>query len=317
MAEVSFPVVGEPMTGDKWGSVTRGVGNGILDQGGSPYWIGTSSWDNATNTATMRSSTIDGQSNAILNGFYHRLEGEWTVELPAVTATTVYWVAIQYDPIRAEEEGVPCQLGVFTGDDLDFDQGKDYVVLYKVTRRSNELLTDATVEQFRNRVAPTITVQRDEFLPDPSKVLWGTIAVVHGEGMSLWIAKSDGSTDPVRWDVIVGTTSWVNVTLAAARGQGDPPLQIQREGKKRRLRGRVIRVGGSNNFDPGDLSPWSIATLPVGDRPTVITGGLGTVSSFSTPGFARLEVDPTGLLTGSPSKASPWIGFEGLEWETN
>ena len=37
MAEESFPVVEQPMSADQWQSVTLGIGNGILDEGGFPY----------------------------------------------------------------------------------------------------------------------------------------------------------------------------------------------------------------------------------------------------------------------------------------
>ena len=111
---------------------------------------------------------------------------------------------------------------------------------------------------------------------------------------------------------------WLDVSLASGRGQGNPPLQLQREGSKRRLRGRVIRTAGSGSFDPADgNNPFTMATLPEGDRPAVLTGGFGNVSSFSAPGFARIEIDPAGVLVAGPNKATPWIAFDGLEWDTN
>lgn len=169
MAETSYPVVGQPMGADNWQSVTMGMGDGILDEGGQPYSLTTLS--NATNTAIVTVDSAKGYAHAILRGFYHKITSAATVSLPAVTAPTTYYVALQYDPLRAD---MPVKLVVVTS--LDRTQGKAYLVLHTVKRSPDQLLTAATVTAVSAKVSPQIQVDYFTSLPPASSVLWGTKA---------------------------------------------------------------------------------------------------------------------------------------------
>lgn len=164
--EESYPVLEKPMTDHQWKSVTLGIGDGILDEGGRPYWF---SLDNATNQVTITVDGTKGYNHAILKGFYHRMDKEIVLDLPPVRESTTYQVALQYDPTRID---IPVKLGVFT--ELDFSGSKEYLVIHKFTREPNQLLTDSHHVLQRPTITPCILVERQENLPD--NPLWGTLA---------------------------------------------------------------------------------------------------------------------------------------------
>lgn len=167
MAEQSFPKIESPLTDDQWKSVTLAQGDGIIDEGGNPYALELS---NTNDRGTIKIDTITGYNHAILRGFYHKMDTSQTVNLPAVTATRTYYVALRYDPTAAD----PIKLGVWTS--LDETNGKYYLLLNTVTRQPNQLLTNATVTRYAPKVIPTIQVDRESDLPASNRVLWGTQA---------------------------------------------------------------------------------------------------------------------------------------------
>ena len=70
MAESSFPVLEQPLTDQQWGQVTLGFGSGVLGGSAGNYaLVGVS---NASNTAQL--SAGGGMSQAIVSGYYHRIE---------------------------------------------------------------------------------------------------------------------------------------------------------------------------------------------------------------------------------------------------
>ncbi|MCW1250718.1 hypothetical protein ODZ83_11170, partial [Acaricomes phytoseiuli] len=85
--EESYPVLEKPLTDHQWKSVTLGIGDGILDEGGNPYRVTVS---DETNQATIHADTMTGYAHAILRGFYHRIDAPVLLDLPPVAATTTY-----------------------------------------------------------------------------------------------------------------------------------------------------------------------------------------------------------------------------------
>ena len=319
MAEQSFPVVDQPMSGEQWKQVTLGVGSGILDQGGSPYWI--TDYDNASNTVSMRVSTTQGTANAILRGFYHRLDEAATLSVPAVTSTTTYWIALQYDPARVADSGLPVRLGVFKS--LDRSQNKDYIILYRIVREPDQLLTDAEVTIYRQRVAPTLTVYARDRLPDPATVLWGTVAVAYGPEKSVYGCMSDGAADPMRWEPVAGDAAglvsrWDGLTymsgyVAATHGQTP---KIKRQRKSRTLRGRMARVGGGN-FLTSQSGGYTVLTLPPADRPLAAQSWAVAIAGLASPRFARVEITADGAVRIFPERDTPWVGLDGISWDVD
>lgn len=286
MTEYSYPIENEPMPGSNWSSVTKGIGNGILDEGGFPYNL--INLNNATNKATVTAANLgDGvlRSHAILDGFYHRIDANVVIDLPAVTKATTYYVALQYVPTRSTEGKLPVQLGVFTS--LDRTQSKDYLVLWTVLRQANQLLTDATVTMGRQRVAGTVIVASESDLPAPSAVLWGTLGVVHNgrdsDRAKILMAITDTSeTGGWKWKTLSDRAepAWValpDTGNAVWAGEG-LRKEIQRSGTSRKIHGTVKKSDGSAYTENSTLG-YKIATLsgvdlPAGHQrfPVVFTG---------------------------------------------
>lgn len=168
MAEQSFPVIEQPLTDDQWKSVTLGIGDGILDEGGNPYRVDRS---NTGDTVTVQTDSFKGFNHAILRGFYHKMDAPITLAVPAVTKETTYWIALKYDPTNTTE---PVKLGVWTS--LDKTNGKYYLIICSLIRKPNQLLTDAALRYYQPKITPVIQVDYEANLPDPNTVLWGTEA---------------------------------------------------------------------------------------------------------------------------------------------
>lgn len=310
MAEESFPVIEQPMTADQWASVTRGIGDGVIDEGGGPYRL--SGLSNSSNTATIGVDSAQGFAHAILRGFYHKITDPVTIELPAVTTATTYYVVLQYQPTRSD---MPVKLQVVTS--LDYSQDQVYLILHTVRREPNQLLTDATVASPQPRVAPTVLVYESAELPDVRKVLYGTVAIVHSEA-DIKVARAVGG-QAIAWRSIL-YPDWETLSLPSNRKHATSGnnVSIQRVGKRRYLRGRISPTGDDfRPITPGTAA-YYLVNLPSRDRPSKTWGGFGQVTGFASPGFARLEISSgDGVLYGAPSKQTGWIGFDGLFWDVD
>lgn len=241
MAEESFPMRDEPMTDEQWKQVTLGIGNGVLNEGGDPYRL--TNINNATNQVTVNVSTQTGLAQAIVAGFYHRIDAPVVLDVPAVTKATNYWIVLEYSPLRLESSEPPVQLKVIK-DGLDFSQGKQYLTLHRFYRRPNELLTDANYRSVKPRVAPLLQVREFSELPEPGEVLRGTVAVVHGDYPDIKIAKQDAGQS-VAW-VSVLSGKWFNLQdHANTTSFAGSPKQMKRTGPTRYLRGQFYRSSGA------------------------------------------------------------------------
>lgn len=325
MAEESFPVVEQPMSADQWQSVTLGIGNGILDEGGFPYKL--KGLNNSTNTGVLQAaSRQDGTkfSAAVLNGFYHRLDEDMTLEFPAVTSATTYRVVLEYDPARSD---MPVKVKVVAS--LDSSGGKNYLHLYDVERKPNQLLTDAVVTMRRPRVAPVQVYASESDMPNAQHVLWGTIALIHNgrshgtgvlkmaitgddaESTNGWFWKTiyDPADTAFAWDDKDDSSSYTSPVASGHK------RAIGRRGQKRALRGRVSLTEG-RTFSAN--LPYQIFSsgVPAGDAPartvSAITGISGAEGGI---GFARTEVLANGEVFAYPSRSCSWIALDGLEWE--
>src|SRR5699024_6655297 len=312
MAEQSYPIVEQPMSADQWKSVTLGIGDGILDEGGFPYRL--KNLSNSTNTGVLQAaSRTDGEtySSAILNGFYHRLEEDLELEFPAVTKRTTYYVTLQYDPLRTD---MPVQAKVVTS--LDYSQGKNYLHLYNVTRNANELLTDASVRMIRPRVAPVQVYASESDLPAANKALWGTVALIHNgrsgnnavlkmaitgddaESVNGWFWKTiyDPNDNGFTWEDKADSGTYTNPGSGYTRAIG-------RRGRERRLRGRVSLVSG-NQFQAGGNYRVMSAGVPREDAPAAterFVCALSGTQTGSSPRVASVEVSSDGSVSATVS----------------
>lgn len=259
MAEESFPVRDEPMTDEQWKQVTLGIGNGVLNEGGDPYRL--TNINNATNQVTVNVSTQTGLAQAIVAGFYHRIDAPVVLDVPAVTKATNYWIVLEYSPLRLESSEPPVQLKVVTA--LDASQNKQYLVLHKFYRRPNELLTNANYRAVKPRVAPTLQVRDESELPEPETVIRGTVAVVHGDYPDIKIAKADPGQS-VAW-VSVLSGKWQGISdHANTTNFSGSPKQFRRVGTTRYLRGQFYRSSGAYTTSSAG---YIVANLAEADLP--------------------------------------------------
>lgn len=258
MAEESFPMREEPMTDEQWKQVTLGIGSGVLNEGGDPYRL--TNINNATNQVTVNVSTTTGLAQAIVAGFYHRIDAPVVLDIPAVTATTNYWIVLEYSPLRLEQSEPPVQLKVVTA--LDATSGRQHLVLHKICRRPNELLTNASMRSVKPRIAPLLQVRDESELPEPEAVIRGTVAVVHGPFPDIKIAKAE-SGQQLAW-VSVMSGDWFTLSDHANTASfSGSPKQMKRSGQTRSLRGQFYRPSGAYttssqgyivaNLEPGDM----------------------------------------------------------------
>lgn len=175
MAETSFPVLEKPLSDVQWKTVARAFGTGVMDEGGNPYNL--TNLSNINNTATIAVDTRVGYNHAVVSGFYHKMDTPVTVSLPAVSSTTTYYVALRYDPT---DKAMPVKLVAVTS--LDTSGGKEYLVLWEVTRNANQLLTDSARVKKRPIISPTLVVDTPSALPAATSVLWGTRAFAQQTG---------------------------------------------------------------------------------------------------------------------------------------
>ncbi|WP_346844624.1 hypothetical protein [uncultured Rothia sp.] len=203
MVEISFPRLEQPVNDEEWKSITLGIGDGVLDERGNPYNL--VSLSNVSNTGVIAVDTITKYNHAILKGFYHKMDAPITVSFPPVSAETTYNVALVYDPLN---QSMPVSLKVLTS--MPRTSGKEYLLLWQVIRKPNQLLTEATIKKIRPTIVPSIQVDSAESLPPYEPNLFGTRAYCLYTGeeymgtFSRWKKVSAGIYDPwelSRWKI--------------------------------------------------------------------------------------------------------------------
>lgn len=215
MVEQSFPVLEKPLTDVQWSSVTMGLGNGVIDERGNPYNL--TGFSNVDNTAVVKVDTKTGYNHSVLNGFYHRMDEDIKVSFPAVSAQTTYNVALVYDP---QNESMPISLKVVKA--LDETGKKKYLELWRVIRKPNQLLTEATIVKIRPTIAPYIQVDDATALPEVTSLPFGTRAHCLYTGET-WRASYTWKPDSARiiptlsmpgWDVYQATKGVIVTPVA-------------------------------------------------------------------------------------------------------
>lgn len=136
MAETSFPIVGQDLTDSAWSQVVGAVGNGVVNDWGSPYAITV----NTNDTITIKPSTRTGFARAVVAGFGHQLDAAKTLSIPAVSAKTYFWVGLLYDPANTTN---PVTLTVIRGT-VALTGNQEFLPLYIFVRYSGQTLAAAT-----------------------------------------------------------------------------------------------------------------------------------------------------------------------------
>ena len=292
MAESSFPVLEQPLTDQQWGQVTLGFGSGVLGGSSGNYvLVGV---DNASNTAQL--SAGGGMSQAIVSGYYHRIDSNHSISLPAISSgSRTYYIGLTYDPLKHADPNGPVSITVTTS--KPSGSGKVYLPLYEVPRLPNELLTDAVAKARVRRVliSPTLSVATIEELPDASTMMQGTMCQTSNLNMlwrvsgSRWVPiNATNIGDPSEmggWNTLI-PAGGVELTYVAT---GERIARIDNA--------RAVRTG--TQFTQGTDFQNLGTLLPPTYRGT---GGevrcpAALVNSGSThPGEARLDIG-TGVLS--------------------
>ena len=289
MAESSFPVLEQPLTDQQWGQVTLGFGSGVLGASAGNYaLVGVS---NASNTAQL--SAGGGMSQAIVSGYYHRIDSNHTISLPAISSgTRTYYIGLTYDPLKHADPSGPVSITVTTS--KPSGSGKVYLPLYEVPRVPNELLTDAIAKARVRRVliSPTLSVASIDELPDPATMMQGALCQTSNLNM-LW--RVSGS----RWVPLNTSEIQSPFTMSGWRvviPSGGIELSYLADGRRlAKIRdAQIVRTGsnftiGTNLHPVGTLIPSSL-------RGSSANLGQATLSAGTArPGVFRLD-SATGVL---------------------
>lgn len=207
MAEITFPGLEQPMDEKMWRSVTLAMGDGAIDEGGNPYNL--VNLNNVTNTGVIAVDTITKFNHALLQGFYHKMDAPITVSFPPVASDTTYTVALVYDPLN---ETAPVTLKTLTA--TPRTNGREYLKLWEVVRKPDQLLTDAAVKKLRPTVAPLLQVDDASCLPPLESQRFGTRAYCLYTGeeykatFNRWKKISASNVQPMfmaGWDLVPKT----------------------------------------------------------------------------------------------------------------
>ena len=260
--QISYPVVGQPMTDAQWGWIGRSMGDGIISVGGQAYRL--YSPDNIDNTMMLGVSSGTGTANALIGGYFHQLNDPIRLVFPAVTKTTVYYVALTYDPLRSQAADGPVSVQVYVGTPPTA-QGKRHLILHTVERRANEVLTGATVVNILPRLSPTSYIPNADSLPNPATQMWGATMRIEQSG-DTWIATGPNGADvPTRWKKL-GYRDSLNdaMQLPMISPYNGSNLTMVAHGNLVFCAGQII-TSYSNGISIGSHS--NIGVVPAGWRP--------------------------------------------------
>lgn len=317
-SEYSYPVVNQPMNDEMWQYVTLGLGDGILDEGGSPYYLknnGSAANTNATNTMLLTVSTVTDNAQSLLRGFYHRLIEDKILDFPGVSSTTTYYVVLQYDPMGHSTPEGPLSVQVVTN--LSTAQGKYNLIYWSLTRRANQLLTDATIERFRPRVAPAITVAREEDKPEPKYVLWGSVCFVHRTN-STYIAvgaEDDEDAGPTRWKDINGYSNRYTRPDGVYKwvGHGSRP-SVYKYGQHVIMEGRLARGDRFDGQRYNAGTDYQIMDLPELLRPKSARRFVVKSDTYDSNNTTMISIQSDGAVIARPNYSPMWIGLDGISY---
>lgn len=300
--EQSFPIVNAPLSDEQWQLVTLGLGDGVLDQGGQPYWM--RGRENANNTLRITTSTTTGDAQAVLRGFYHRMVEDKVFTVPGVTANTLFHFCLTYDPLGHSKPEGPITLEMYAGAP-PLTLGRFHAVLWTLLRRPNQLLTDATVKRVRPKVTPMLTVDREDDRPPVEKVLWGTRVLCTESGIEYRAYGSGDETDgPTDWREVALAQDWTDLGLGSSYKTAGTPCRyrvydgyLELFGDVRNTGGTALPTGAYQTFGWVDskysLRNMTIGTVGNGARPVSVTTVMGSSGSRDTLRFFARESGTT------------------------
>lgn len=310
--EFSYPAVGQAVDDEMWKFITLALGSGSLDMGGHPYNLVNP--DNTNNTATLKVSTVTGNAQALVNGFYHRLLQDMSLSFPMPLTETVYFVVLELNPLKASSPEGPISVQVYPNE-VNKESGRTHIYLWSVKRKPNQLLTDAEFVNLTPKLAPVLQVDMFEALPLPETQLWGTLALV-GRGTEPCAQYRAGGSSkpnggPGAW-VPVLATEWRTLILSAGYepfGSSLPRYRFAADGG--------IELRGAVKKSSGDLNKGKVTYLA--RIPDIEWDGWQYQSSTGT-GARSVRVDTTNGGTGNrelsyyTEDSIGWLSLDGMKF---
>ncbi|MCS6578263.1 hypothetical protein [Curtobacterium poinsettiae] len=176
MTETSFPIVDQKLTDGAWAQTVGAVGNGILDDWGSPYRITV----NTNDTVTIRKSTTSGFARAVVNGYGHQMDADITLPVPAVSSPTRYYVGLLYNPaVRKASDpafdptvDLPVKLVVLKGPEVPLSGTQEFLTLHQFSRGAGQTLAASTLFSPLPSIRPSIQVDSKASLMEMSPLLF-------------------------------------------------------------------------------------------------------------------------------------------------
>lgn len=320
--EYSFPIPNYPVNQEQFQLLSLVNGNGVIDRGGRPYWLtghGSDSETNAQNSMILKVSTTIGRAESVVAGYYHVLTQDKTIPLGPVASTTTYRICLTYDPRDDEERLGPVSIQVYDTQPPT-TLGRVSVILWEVTRRPNQLLTDAAITRIRPRVAPPIYVWAEDHKPDPDEQLSGSLCVV-GQTRAIYRVSSDEDESGSRGWVSLTDPPWTNLPDNATYGWTG---HGHRRGYRRtgensvQLRGRIKIVDGDRDFKQGggsNSAGYGILSLPSDLTPQREQRFIVASGGWSGNRLNVVTVSEDGTVYGMPLLGDiGWLSLDGIEY---
>lgn len=312
--EYSFPVPDQPMNQDQFQLLSLSNGNGIFDRGDYPYWLEGHGSDSETNSKDSMILKVGGlgKAEAIVAGFFHMMTEDKEIPLPAVTSETTYRICLTYDPRRDLESLGPVTIEVYTTPPPT-TFGRISVVLYEVTRKPNQLLTNAKIERYRPRAVPSITVLREEHLPNPESVLFGSLGFLYGD-KKIMVARGASAQEggPDRWDDLFAPSVSVRGDSPGYEWAGSGnQFRSTRVGNLVVLEGRLKRTSGAA-FKASYSDGYHIRTLPETHRPSGSKRYITKADGFNNLRDVVINVGQDGLVYAYPRQDCSWVSVDGI-----
>ena len=311
--EFSYPAVGQAVDDEMWKYITLAMGNGVLDMGDGSYWL--KNFNNANNTVVLEPGR-SGSGHAIVGGFYHRLIRDMVLDIPMPTSETTYYVVLELNPLKAKSPEGPISVKVYPNE-VNGESGREHLLLWAITRKPNQLLTESVRQRFRPRVSPVMYVWSEDQKPDVNSVLWGSLLVV-GQSNNIYRSESrvgdDDRTEGAQWKLVndydpsftspADTPTYVYAGHGYRRG-----ARLTRDGYIE-LRGRIKRADGSD-FTVGDhgYQMYDLSGWPVGKNQRFIASGTGYPGTLVTVDYN----ERTNLVRVYPvNRDCSWVSLDGV-----
>lgn len=325
--EYSFPAPGQPIDQNQFQLLSLTDGNGIIDRGDGPYRLvgwESNSETNQKNSMLLTVGRETKRAEAVVSGYYHVITQDMEISLPPVSTPTTYYICLTYDPRIIDEGGGPGQSVVSVQvykDEVPTTGGRVNVVTHSVSRKANQLLTDADMKILRPRVSPLNLVGSLGSLPSPSSVLYGTMALAESTN-DIVVARNaeSGAETPSEW-VSVTSPEWTDLQdnqyygwpgHGHRRGYRRLGSSMEIRGRIKRIDGQKFQVGGGDH-DQG----YRLIQLPGEFAPKDAMRFVTATDGYHNNKLVIISIESDGSVYGMPllDNAS-WIGIDGIRFDT-